>query len=149
MGIRRTPASLMNLVKRLTLCTPAVPQGTPAITATAAVSVGRCMTDYLMTRVTRPVATYRVLESALPLQDNFQVTYEKHQQYVNPGSWLAIPNALYGKGIRRVAYRTSTLPYVEPLSTLEGDWVVDITRHLDVVSRHNHLGAIFDVRWPV
>lgn len=76
-------------------------------------------------------------------------SHEKPLEHDTPGSCLKIPNALYREQIPRVAYRTSTLPDVEPLSILEGDRIVDITHHLDIVSWHNHLGAIFNVVWPV
>ncbi len=74
---------------------------------------------------------------------------KKPQEYGTPGSYLAISNAPYRGIIGRVAYRTSTLPDVESLPILEGDRIVDIAHHLDVVSWHNHLGAIFDILWPV
>lgn len=45
---------------------------------------------------------------------------------------------------------TATFTNVEALALLDGQWLVDLADHLDVVARHNHLAVgIFGTLWPV
>ena len=45
--------------------------------------------------------------------------------------------------------RSSALANVEALTVLDRNWSGDLAYHLDVVSRHHHLGDIFGSFGPV